>query len=345
MTTDLTRSEPARELEAATGSALRYLDAAIAPATRAAYAVDWAAFDSWCAAHNLMSLPAEPRTVATFLSAEADAGRAPSTITRRLAGISAIHEAAGHPKPSADPLIRRTLGGIRRTIGRPQKRARALTLGPLREVLAHLDLATVAGNRDRLLLLLGFALASRRSELAALDDTDVTLHPEDGLHVLIRRSKTDQGGIGLVKAVPRGANPLTCAACAVVRWRQIVAADPVQRAEMLATLSIGHICRQPAPITDGPLLRTVHRGGAIGGRMSGAAINGRVRTCWERAGLPLDRVSAHGLRAGFVTTALRSGSTAAQVMRQTGHRSEATVAVYARFETPLEGNAVTQIGL
>ena len=49
----------------------------------------------------------------------------------------------------------------------------------------------LASLRDRALLLLGFSIAARRSELVALDVADIVKN-EHGLMVRIRRSKTDQ---------------------------------------------------------------------------------------------------------------------------------------------------------
>jgi integrase len=49
----------------------------------------------------------------------------------------------------------------------------------------------LAGDRDRTLILIGFAGALRRSELVGIDVEDVT-EDESGLRVTIRRSKTDQ---------------------------------------------------------------------------------------------------------------------------------------------------------
>jgi integrase len=63
--------------------------------------------------------------------------------------------------------------------------------------------ADLAGLRDRALLLLGFAGAMRRSELVALDLSDIERHPK-GIVVTIRRSKTDQEGRGKAKAIPHG---------------------------------------------------------------------------------------------------------------------------------------------
>ena len=58
-------------------TARRYADASRAASTQRAYAGDWRRFSRWCAARGLDTLPADPRVVAVFLSAEADAGAAP----------------------------------------------------------------------------------------------------------------------------------------------------------------------------------------------------------------------------------------------------------------------------
>ena len=57
--------------------------------------------------------------------------------------------------------------------------------------------------RDRALLLIGFAGAFRRSELVALDISDLK-ETTEGLQIMIRRSKTDQENHGAVIAIPRG---------------------------------------------------------------------------------------------------------------------------------------------
>lgn len=82
------------------------------------------------------------------------------------------------------------------------------TLDALRAMVAACDVATAAGLRDRLLLVLGLALMGRRSELAALQLDDVTETPE-GLEVRVRMSKTDQDAVGETIAIPRGTHPLT----------------------------------------------------------------------------------------------------------------------------------------
>jgi len=63
------------------------------------------------------------------------------------------------------------------------------------------------GTRDRAILLLGFAGAFRRSELVGLDVRDLEFCPE-GLRVTLRRSKTDQEGVGRTVGIPLQPRPL-----------------------------------------------------------------------------------------------------------------------------------------
>lgn len=72
--------------------------------------------------------------------------------------------------------------------------------------MAHIP-GTIAGKRDRAMLLLGFAGAFRRSELAALNVEDLT-DGEAGVDVPVRRSKTDQEG--RAKRSPYPTAPTIC---------------------------------------------------------------------------------------------------------------------------------------
>jgi site-specific recombinase XerD len=60
--------------------------------------------------------------------------------------------------------------------------------------------------RDRALLCLGFAGGCRRSEFVALDVGDLCFG-DDGLELTIRRSKTDQEGLGRKIGIPYGGRP------------------------------------------------------------------------------------------------------------------------------------------
>jgi len=91
---------------------------------------------------------------------------------------------------------------VRRTIGTAQKGKSPLLTLDLRKILVHLP-DGVRGLRDRALLLVGFAGAFRRSELAALDIDQVRFTP-DGLVIRLQRSKTNQEGEDEPVAIPCG---------------------------------------------------------------------------------------------------------------------------------------------
>jgi integrase len=343
-----------------------FQEAASSPNTRRGYNTDWVAFTSWCGVNDAVPLPADPLTVAAYLAYSANlvdsAGEwfyAPGTLARWLASINKAHHLAGFGKPGSHPDVETTMAGIRRTRSRPQARKTPLLLADLKQVLAHIDVksfpAGVIGHRDYLILLLGFVGAYRRSELTGFEVRDVRLHAEDGLHVLLRQSKTDQDGRGSVKGLPFGMNPLTCAPCAYVRWVRVLAANELGRVEVIKTLATAdtskHVCRGPAPELSSlnlrmPVIRPVMKNGTIADRpASGAVINTVVQNRVAAVGLNAPLFGAHSLRAGFVTQAFRAGATHHEVMRQTGHKNVTTLEIYSRENDPLAHNAVTRLGL
>jgi hypothetical protein len=113
--------------------------------------------------NGLVALPADPRTLALYLTDCAACLKA-STIGRRLSSISQAHQAAGHPSPTKDALVAATWAGIRRTLGTAQHGKAPIRTADLRRMVEDLT-PTLGGKRDRALLLLGFAGGFRRSEL------------------------------------------------------------------------------------------------------------------------------------------------------------------------------------
>jgi len=211
--------------------------AARSPRTRTAYASDWNHFTRWCALAGRAALPAEVTTVRLYLTdleavrTETGAGLhppayQPATLARRLAAIAAAHRDAGHPTPSRDPAVAAVLTGIKRTRAHPPRRMRPLLLDDIRTLLAQMDGSQwpggLAAARDSFVVLGGFAGALRRSELAALTIGDLTWHPDDGIHVRIRTSKTDQDAAGATIVLPYGKNAGTCPPCAALRWLRLL---------------------------------------------------------------------------------------------------------------------------
>ncbi len=167
---------------------------------------DWRAFAEWCAPRDLAATPA---TVAAFLASDlhqcypSEVGQRPTVSSdrsrsRRRGGDRRRPTAPRNtPQPCHSGAVTTVLSGVRRQLGTaPMRRAAPLDLDPLARLLEPIERDTVAGRRDRSLLLLGFAAALRRSELVALDVEDLAFDMRRGLLVAIRASKTDQEQAG-----------------------------------------------------------------------------------------------------------------------------------------------------
>ena len=286
--------------------------------TKSAYDSDWRHFTEWTAAHGFESLPAEPAAVAMYIT-DLAASHKPATITRRLAAISVRHQQAGVESPTRHQEVRAISTGIRRTLGTAQREASPLSLGDLRAILAHLP-DTIGGLRDRALLLTGFAGALRRSELVGLDLDDVQTRDE-GLVLMLRRSKTDQQGAGERVALPHGRDRHTCPVRAIQTWRDA------------------------AELQEGALFRSVDRHGNVGSRLSGGAVSLILKSAAQRARIDPVMLSGHSLRAGFATTAAANGATEQAIANQTRHRSMSVLRRYIRHGSVFTDNAVGTLGL
>jgi site-specific recombinase XerD len=291
-----------------------------APATAKAYRSDWRSFQSWCETRERPSIPAEVDTIVSWLHDQAAAGYATATIGRRLTTIRRVHQLYGLPSPTEASPATATWSALRRRLGTAPRKVAPATIEILRRMVATCE-QTPSGCRDRALLVVGFAGAMRRSELASLTVADIESHA-DGVIVTIRRSKGDQYGAGQRLGLPYGSSPDTCPVRTLTGWRHL------------------------ADLRDGPLFRPVDRHGNIASRhLSGRAIAEIIKRRAHAAGLDPDRYSGHSLRAGFATSAAAAGATEIAIARQTRHRSMAVLRGYIREGDLFRTNAATTVGL
>ncbi len=259
-----------------------------ADATVRAYRGDAEVFQAWCARYGFRSLPASSEAVAGFLVAEAEAGRAASTIGRRCAAIRYAHKLARLPDLTDDEAVRVTVRGIRRKVGTAPDQKAAATADVLAAMLMRIP-DTLTGKRDRALLALGFAGAFRRAELVAIDVSDLREDPE-GLRVTVRRSKVDQEGAGFEKAIPHG--------------------------RFIRPVALLRDWLNASGITEGPVFRPVSRSGRVRmtvrdtnpARLTTQAVADIVKKYATAAGLDPSAFGAHSLRAGYITTAAERGA-------------------------------------
>jgi len=196
-------------------SAKGYANCARSTNTNKAYRSDWADFSAWCKTNGMCALPAEPSTVALYLTDRASNLKTAS-LARRLTSIREAHRLAGRPLNTQHPAIRETWKGIRNTLGAAQRGKIPILIADLRDMVAQLP-DTLIGMRDRALLLIGFSGAFRRSELVGIDIQNLSFG-RDGLTIRIGKSKTDQEGKGREVGIPYGSNPKICPIRAAEDW-------------------------------------------------------------------------------------------------------------------------------
>ena len=334
--------------------------------TRRAYDSDWARFVTWCADHRHRPLPASPLVVAAYLrdaaKARNDDGEpsyAVTTLRRWLAAIADRHRMSGHPSPTANDAVRQALSAITRVeaTARPPRSAAPLLTADIAAMIAAARKDTtgwaseVLERRDSALVLMGYAGALRRADLAAMVCGDVTKHPHDGLELRTRRPD----GANTIR-LPAGESHNTCAPCAALRWMQVVAAfDSGARAAVIRLIKADepfedHICDAPLPRTGAraSLFRSIRKNGNLSATpISGASIHLAIRRQARLAGYDDEFVTGLGvqsLRAGFIAQALRNKADAQSILRQTGHVGHGALQRYAPAEARSE-NAVTGLGL
>ena len=295
------------ELHEEADAARGYAAASRATSTRLIYDADWKRFQTWCAARGVPPLPADPVAVARFCAGEAEAGRAPATITRRLAAIGWAHKRAGHKPPQrADGAgaIAEVMAGIRRSRAAPPAQKAAADADMLRDMLRVCTGDRLRVVRARAVLAIGFAGAFRRSELVALRVEDIRRDAE-GIRVVIRRSKADQEGEGAVVAIPHGD-----------RLRPVAALDAWLAAGRVAEGFVFRRIRRAGQVTDEP--------------MSDRAVARLVQAVAKAAGYDPALFGGHSLRAGFITSAARTGASIFKIQEISRHRSLQVLAGYVR---------------
>jgi integrase len=270
------------------------------------YSSDVRIFERWCRDAGRDHLPCTAETIALYVIwMMTEGGRKASTVSRHVSAVVDLHRRSDLPVPStADAWGNITR--MRKKRGEKSEGKAALTAGALRAACQSCDGSTLAGLRDHAVLVLGFACALRRSEIAALQLSDVGFR-DKGVVLTIRRSKTDQEGRGVYLPAWPGRRALT---------------DPVR------VLRAWIAARGMWP---GPLFSRIYIGDRLSkNALSGDAVNDLVKRKIAAAGIEPDSFGAHSLRAGAVTAAAELGGTDTELMGLSRHRSMTVMRGYIR---------------
>jgi site-specific recombinase XerD len=323
---------------------------ALAANTRRAYEQGWRDFVEFCRMHRYKPLPATQSVIAAYLNwlsgtvdaatgLQRDEGLKFATISLRQHAIAYVHDikhlsVEGYQNPARSKLVTTTVSAIKRKLedsaanARDRRRdnetsvrherdllstqVRALLLDDMQKLVAALP-PTLSGERDRALLLTGYAGAFRRSELVAITFRDLTWH-DDGVTIRVRRSKTDQKGVGEDKFIAELPDDLAqvCPVNALKIW--------------IATL-------HEHEMRGGYIFRRVFKNKRIGKEgLSDKAVEIIVRRAISDADLPhpVAAYAGHSLRAGFVTQALENGADPISIIEVTKHKNIQMVQRYVR---------------
>jgi integrase len=278
-----------------------YIAAAVAESTKRIYAVDAKHF-----AANGITVPATPAQVLEYLGKHAGQ-LAVSTLERRLNFLNKAHRDEQFPSPTVDLDVRLAMRGIRRTFSVRKKQARALVRDDILEALLLIGKQKpLKAARDRALLLVGWAGGFRRSELTGICVEHVTM-VDTGMEVFLPHSKVDQNQQGRTVFIPFGSTESRCPVRALINWLEV------------------------AQIKTGFAFRSVSRHDHVGSSgLTPQSVTLVVRDAIEKTGADVSRVSAHGLRAGFVTQACMDGMPAHDIRQTTGHKSQSMIDLYTR---------------
>lgn len=173
----------------------RFLEASLAINTRKAYYSDLTHYERWGG-----RIPSSPEAIAKYLAQTADSFCA-ATLSRRLVAIGQAHLAAGFANPTRNYIVRMTMRGICRSFRSIPRRVEAFTVEDIKSFAKRCE-STTADMLSLAIILIGFAGALRRSELAALEVEALTRVP-NGLRINIPISKTDQFGRGRSVFIPK----------------------------------------------------------------------------------------------------------------------------------------------
>lgn len=313
-------------LQAARESARANQSRAKAANTRAAYRSAVRKWCAWCDKRGLPALPGASRDVAAFISDESEGRLAATTIRLRVAAIRYLHRAAGLPSPTATAEVSETVAGIVNSRAAPRKK-RAATLTVLRELLAPIP-DDLRGHRDRALLLVGFAGALRRSELAAIRLADLQ-RTDRGYELTLPRSKGSQAKPVLVP-LPYGKTAL-CPVRALMRW---IAAAGIKDGPVFRRIWL-----PPSPEADGP-----HPTPAVGAEaLTPRSLARIIQFRAAEAGFTPGDFGGHSLKRGALTTGMQRGAHAAQLKRLGRHKSFDVLGEYLEFGDLFAGHPLGDV--
>jgi site-specific recombinase XerD len=287
-----------------------------------AYKSDFKDFSAFCAKNNLKPFPTDSKIVALYLTYLSSKDAKISTLRRRLVSIGMIHKLKGHYLDTKHPIIIENLMGIKRKIGSFQQGKKPILINQLKSIINVIDnekTKEIKKIRDKTLILIGFGGGFRRTELVSINYNDVEMVPE-GVKIVIRRSKTDQFGEGMLKGLPYFTNRNYCPVLHLKKWLEL------------------------SNIKTGPIFRRFSKSFKLSkNRLTDQSVALLLKYYLDIAGIENKNYSGHSLRSGFATVSAESGADERSIMAMTGHKTTQMVRRYIKEANLFKNNALNKI--
>tara|TARA_B110001454_G_scaffold206076_1_gene216184 strand:+ start:29 stop:946 length:918 start_codon:yes stop_codon:yes gene_type:complete len=277
--------------------------------TLRAYQSDYNDFSLFCSKNGFQAMPTQPKILALYLTHLSSYSKY-STLKRRLASINILHKTKGHYIDTKHPIIMENLMGIKRTNGSNQKGKKPLLINDLKLLIEAIHQSKekhFRKTRDKALVLIGFSGGFRRSELVDIEYEDIEFVTE-GVKIFVKRSKTDQSGEGMTKAIPYFDNENFCPVKALKNWIEV------------------------SDLKNGKIFNISDKSVAL-----------IIKKYANYAGLDGHRYAGHSLRSGFATSTAESGAEERNIMAMTGHKSTEMVRRYIKEANLFKNNALNKI--
>ena len=276
--------------------------------TLRAYQADFKDFTKFCLKNGFNSMPSDPKIIALYITHLSSFSKF-STLKRRLASIKVIHRLKGHYIDTKHPIIAENLMGIKRKMGVKQTSKKPILINDLKLIInvINKDKNEYKKLQNKELILIGFAGGFRRSELVSIEYEDIEFVNE-GVKILVQRSKTDQTGLGMTKAIPYFQNKIYCPVTSLRDWISY------------SKISDGKIFK----ISDKTVALTIQKYALL-------------------AGLDKTKYAGHSLRSGFATSTAETGADERSIMAMTGHKTTQMVRRYIQEANLFKNNALNKI--
>lgn len=290
------------------------------PNTMRAYASDTKIFTTWCASRGFSPLPASPMTLVEFIDYLAEGNKVmllrrkggkwaiprptpcgssnPNAIKRYLAAVAKLHTAAHLADPTKDEHVRLALRSLTRSKHVRPKQARALNRQHIKLLADACRSDRLIDLRDKALMLVAYDTLCRRSELVALEIQDLIIFPDGTGTILVRSSKTDQDGEGMVRFLA------------------------------LSTVKAVNAWLKQSALREGAIFRAMRMGDHIRGPLQSGDVARIFKERAQAAGLEASGISGHSTRVGAAQDLSEAGIGLEEIMRVGGWKTPAMVARY-----------------